>query len=143
MKFNKVVSEASKILDLQSGSPGIRIEVKAMATATFRVQTMGHAGPLKLVTDFAVRGEGDKICYVDRAKDVSEDKFIWVFRDKDKMLLYPKRAYSQYLRTELEIKKGHCDPNSWQPEAVYIQFSSNSGCAFNMAAIFVQEEELA
>ena len=37
MKFNKVVSEASRIIDFQSGSPGIRVEVKAMDTANFRV----------------------------------------------------------------------------------------------------------
>ena len=113
MKFNKVVSEASRIIDFQSGSPGIRVEVKAMDTANFRVSTVGQTGPLKLITEFIVRGEGDKICYIDRAKTVSEEQFIWAFKDKDKMMLYPKRAYSQYFRTEQEIKKGVFDPNSW------------------------------
>jgi len=85
--YNKVVSEGSRILDLPSGSPGLRAEVKPMDSATFRVSTVGHSGPLKLVIDVLPRGEGDRLVYVDRAKDVSENKFIWKFRDKLSMLL--------------------------------------------------------
>jgi len=58
-----------------------------MDSATFRVSTVGHSGPLKLVVDVLPRGEGDRLVYVDRAKDVSENKFIWKFRDKLSMLL--------------------------------------------------------
>jgi len=74
-------------VDLPSGSPGLRAEVKPMDSATFRVSTVGHSGPLKLVVDVLPRGEGDRLVYVDRAKDVSENKFIWKFRDKLSMLL--------------------------------------------------------
>lgn len=29
----------------------------------------------------------------------------------------------------------------WQPENLYIQVSSNSGCQFGVSAVFVEEEE--
>ena len=92
--YNKIVSEGSRIVDLASGSPGLRAEVKPMDSATFKVSTFGHAGPLRLLIEVLPRGEGDRVFYIDRAKDVSEDKFIWKFRDKQSMLLQPKRAYS-------------------------------------------------
>ena len=94
--YNKVVSEGSRIVDLSNGRPGQRFEVKPMDSVTFRVSTVGHSGPLRLVIEVLPRGEGDRVVYIDRAKDVSEDKYIWKFRDKLGMLLQPKRAYSQY-----------------------------------------------
>ncbi len=87
MLYNKVVSEGNRISELMSGSPGIRIEIKPMDSATFKVSTVGHSGPLKLVIDVLARGEGDRTVYIDRVKDVSEEKYIWMFKDKVKMLL--------------------------------------------------------
>lgn len=92
--YNKIVSEGSRIVDLMSGSPGCRSEVRPMDSITFRVSTVNHSGPLRLVIEVLPRGEGDRVIYIDRAKDVSEEKFIWKFKDKEKMLLLPKRAYS-------------------------------------------------
>ena len=87
MLYNKVVSEGARISELMSGSPGIRVEIKPMDSTTFKVSTVGHSGPLKLVIEILPRGEGDRTVYIDRAKDVSEEKYIWMFKDKLKMLL--------------------------------------------------------
>lgn len=65
-----------------------------MDSATFKVSTVGHSGPLKLIVEINSRGEGDRTVYVDRSKDVSEEKHIWMFMNKLKMFLYPKRAYN-------------------------------------------------
>ena len=94
MLYNKIVSEGTRTVDLMSGSPGIRVEIKPMDSTTFKVSTVGHAGPLKLLVEVLARGEGDRTVYIDRAKDVSEEKYIWMYKDKLKMLLQPKRAYS-------------------------------------------------
>jgi hypothetical protein len=47
------------------------------------------------------------------------------------------------LRSELEIKKGTHDQNTWQPENLFIHICSNNGSSFNLQALFVEEEELA
>jgi hypothetical protein len=85
--YNKIVSEGSRIVDLMSGSPGMRTEVRPMDSTTYKVSTVGHSGPLKLVIDVLSKGDCDKIVYIDRAKDVSEEKHIWMFKNKDKLLL--------------------------------------------------------
>lgn len=85
--YNKVISEGSRIIDLPSGVGGLRTEVKPMDSVTFKISTVGHTGPLKLAVDVLPRGEGDRIFFIDRAKDVSEEKYIWKFRDKLNMLL--------------------------------------------------------
>jgi hypothetical protein len=94
MLYNKVVSEGNRTVELMSGSPGVRVEIKPMDSTTFKVSTVGHSGPLKLVVEVLARGEGDRTVYIDRAKDVSEEKHIWMFKDKLKMILQPKKAYS-------------------------------------------------
>jgi hypothetical protein len=94
MLYNKIVTEGNRIVELVSGSGGIRVEIKPMDSITLKVTTVGHFGPLKLVVDVAARGEGDRTVCIDRTKDVSEEKNIWMFKDKLKMVLHPKKAYN-------------------------------------------------
>lgn len=93
----------------------MRVEIKPMDSATFKLSTVGHTGPLRLNVEVTSRGDtADRVCYVDRTKNVSEDSFIWsFFKGTSRMILNPKRAYSQYFKTEQEIKNGFFDLNSW------------------------------
>jgi hypothetical protein len=79
MLYNKVVSEGNRIVELVSGSAGVRVEIKPMDSTLFKVMTVGHSGPLKLVVEVLPRGEGDRTVFIDRTKDVSEEKNIWMF----------------------------------------------------------------
>jgi len=65
-----------------------------MASVTFRLNTVGHEGPLRLIINFSPRGEGDQICMIHREKDMNEDNYLWMFKNKTKMVLYPKTAFS-------------------------------------------------
>lgn len=73
---------------------------------------------------------------------MSEDEYIWMFKNKVKMILYPKQAFSAKFQSHKD-KLSNAQSQVWQPEHLYIQFSSNSGCQFNLSAVFVQEEEAA
>jgi len=59
----------------------------------YKIATQGHEGPLKIQITFdSDADKGDITCVIDRLQSVSEEKNIWLFRDKLSMTLYPRTA---------------------------------------------------
>lgn len=61
-------------------------------------------------------------------KEVSEENYVWKFQNKSKFVLLPKRVN----RDNQQV---------WNPEQLYLQFSSSAGCVFSLQAFFVLEEQ--
>jgi len=59
MLYNKVVSEGSILQELLVDRPELKVEIRPMAQFNFRMSTVGHFGPIKLVLTFGLRGEGE------------------------------------------------------------------------------------
>jgi hypothetical protein len=93
MRYNQVVSEVSSVIDLYSLSRNVLITIKPMANANFRMTSGGCLGPIKITIDFSVKKEGDITCFIDKVKDPSEEQFMWKFKNKQSMIIYPKRAF--------------------------------------------------
>ena len=56
-----------------------------MSCAYIKFQTMGHCGKLKLTAEFNAKSELNLTTFVHKRKDVSENHFIWKFKNRDEM----------------------------------------------------------
>lgn len=142
MLFNKVISEQSNILELPTNKTELKVEIKAMASIAYSIVTAKHKGPIRLNIAFLPRCEGDLICIVGKDKDnMSEDNCILRFVDRQKMMLYPRVAFDPKQVLNTQFLNGPPDKRVWQPDYLYLQISSNSGCQFSLTAVFTDEEE--
>ena len=92
--MNKVVSEGSQIIELPGTRQEIKVEIKAMASATLRIHVHERKGPIRIQLSFQSRGEGDKTCLIHRDRDIGEDAYTWCYKNKQTMTVYPKKAWS-------------------------------------------------
>lgn len=135
--YNNCVSESSQVVDFHSGRSKTKVEIKAMASVIMRLSTVDHVGPIRFFIEFENRAQGDIECLIGREKDLTEDSCIWLFKDKKVMTVFPKQAFSMQHQTGKPIKNG-----CWQPSHLYLNIRSDSGCTFEICALFIQEEEL-
>jgi hypothetical protein len=56
------------------------------------------------------------------------------------MVVNPKKAYSEFLRTAADKKRGDSDFNVWQSPLLFINICSSSGCVFDFTAGFLLDE---
>ena len=116
------------------------MNVPAMGMALASLRVRDHYGTL--MVKLTVLGSVDPdltlaICH--RAK-LDEDNYTWCFRNcKQKMTLDPKKVFNDNLLTEKE-KKTAIDYKQWQPEYIYLHFTSNAGGDFCINANFIDEE---
>ena len=111
-----------------------------MADATLRLYTAGRSGPIRFKVQFVPRSEGDFLFLVGRERTTSIEESIWSFKNKENMVIFPKKAFNENLRTAAEKRKGDPDLNVWQPSSIFITILSNSGCVIDFTAVFVAEE---
>lgn len=57
----------------------------------------GCQGPIKITIDFSAKKEGDLTCYIDKLKDPCEEQCLWKFKNKQAIVIYPKRAFDPTL----------------------------------------------
>lgn len=94
MACNRIVSESGKVQELPDGSPGIKVDIKAMDQSVFFLKVGGHLGPIKIIVDFSARSEGDILMLVDKEKEnLDEGSSEWTYRNKTSMTLIPKRVF--------------------------------------------------
>lgn len=134
------MTEGSQILDLPTNKTEVRVEIKAMASAMLKINTFEQKGPIKIQIQFQTRGEGDQTCLIHRERDISDENFIYEFKNKTRMCIYPKKAWTSKL-THPKDKSASSPATIWQPECLFVQISSNSGCSFTITAVFVLAEE--
>jgi hypothetical protein len=100
MLCNRIDTEAKKMVELPEGSPGCRVEIKAMDQSIFFLKTQDHEGPIKLSIEFTARCEGDVMVLIDKEKDkLEEGECEWTYRDKLVMNLIPKRVADKSQQT--------------------------------------------
>jgi len=99
-----------------------------------RISTRGHWGAIGLKCESNTNF--DCVTYIHKSKKVSEDYYTWRFTGKRKMVLLPNKVYIE------EEGKKH-DPKKWQPDAIYVNFTSTVGCEFNLILNFISEDEQA
>lgn len=140
MIVNKIGGESQKVAEIPYGAPGIKVEIKPMASVVCVIETGGHEGPLRFSVEFLARCEGQLTVVVDREqKALNELHSLWVFRDNPKMFVYPRTLYDPKF---VPTQKGRtCSPNIWQPEHLYLELSSQTGCQFNLIGTFTYEEK--
>ena len=109
-----------------------------MHTHTIKIDTKEHQGPLQINLEFLERFKGDIKVSVHTHAKVSLDSYIWQFEDKKSMILRPVKAFDVKLLSQKQQKLDQ-DKNLWQPEAVFCQFFSITGCMFNLTAVFTEE----
>ena len=94
-KWDNVVTEASQVIELTAENQ-TRVEIKAMGLATLRLSTMERTGPIRLNIEPLSKGNYDLTCVIDWESNVSIDNFIWCFKNKQSMVLKPKKAYDHF-----------------------------------------------
>jgi hypothetical protein len=136
MGLQKIIASKTKVTTVLAKDPS-KIEVPVMGESLARVKTYGHSGPLVLNIETSLKDGGkepDLLTMVHRTKDVGDHCFTWM-TSKKKITLAPKKVFDPNQLTALEARKD-IDYKKWQPEFIYMLFSSNSGCEFNLTANF-------
>ena len=90
-----MVSGGSRSIVITAGQPTL-IEISSMNTAIIKVMTEEHKGPLQLLVEFLPRQDGDLTCQGHITKKISDDEYIWNFKDikdKQKLIFRPKQCF--------------------------------------------------
>lgn len=113
-----------------------------MSDYIVKLRTGGHSGRLKLAVEFIESNDTNLVTYVHRsAQRLSEESFIWRFTSKE-MMMHPKRAFDPQLLTKEQQMRG-LSKNNWQPDFLFVMFTSKTGTAFNLTVTFVDEKDIA
>jgi hypothetical protein len=110
-----------------------KMEVTPMGEALARVKTIGHSGPIVINIETSLKDGGrepDLLTMVHRSKEVGDHCYTWMSTRK-KIVLAPKKVFDPNQLTALEARKD-IDYKKWQPEFLYMLFSSSSGAEFNL-----------
>lgn len=110
-----------------------------MGSSFVMFSTKGHRGQVRLTIEFDSRGENNLTTYIHKIREASEYSHLWAFQNKFKIILKPSIAFDKDFLTKKEIAQGY-DIQLWQPDFLYVNFSSNTGCVFQVELMFVEEE---
>src|SRR5450830_525888 len=99
-----------------------------MDSMMFSLNVLNREGAIKMIIEFIPNCAGDITLNICKEKDnIKEGTSTWTFLNKLSVVLYPSRVFNE------KILKGKSkNKNIWQPETLFFEMSSSSGCAFNI-----------
>lgn len=113
-----------------------------MSQEVIKFQTEGHRGAVRLNITYDDKSEQNLVTYVHRsAAQLSETSYIWRFTSTV-MTMHPKHCYDPELVTKAQKMQG-LDKDRWQPEYLFVMFTSRTGAEFTLTVTFVDEHEQA
>lgn len=112
-----------------------------MNYVTIRVETAKHKGPLQIRVEFMQNYVADMSVKFATTSKVSPQNAIWQFKDRKVMVMKPFKAFDRSLLPE-KMSILDVDKNLWQPESIFGQFFSNSGCVLTVHVNFIEEDEM-
>lgn len=94
----------------------------------FSLNVFNREGAIKMTTEFIPNCAGDITMNICKEKEnLKESSSTWTFVNKLSVVLYPSRVFND------KISKGRSkNTNIWQPETLFFEMKSSSGCAFNI-----------